>query len=133
MTESSVSASRRQFALAAAGLATVAFGAGAAEAQPTRPAIAMPARPMPMPMASLNARQADMASLSNALFNSPGERAAFLADSAGYVSRAGLRNVDAAQIRNLHDMFASGLCCGGCGCSGVPQGVQVISPQAVRR
>jgi hypothetical protein len=65
----------------------------------------------------------NLAFLSNSLYNSPGERQKFLADPKGFsegLFHAKLNPAEASKLENVRQIFASGLCCSGCGCSGAP-------------
>lgn len=106
--------SRRLFAKAAGAIAAVTTSAGAVLAQPVRPAMVRAHQTM--------ARQSGLSKLSNALYNSPAERKAFLADPAGYVGRKGVQDVSQADLSQIKNMIADGFCCGGCGCSGITPG-----------
>jgi hypothetical protein len=112
--------SRRNFARAAGALAVSAIG-GAAVAQPRMQ--------QGRRMAMQGGRQADLARLSNSLFNSPQARAQFLANPQGYASRLGLNNVGRADVAQVRNLIADGFCCNGCGCSG-RFGDTVTNPQA---
>ena len=67
--------------------------------------------------------------LTNALYNNPGERQKFLANPTGFAEglfKARLDSSDAGKLQEIQNMFASGVCCGGCGCS-MPFGAQLES------
>jgi hypothetical protein len=107
------SVSRRNFATGAGVLAVTSFAAGAAAAAelPPAPGRAMSAAPRAT-------RKADLAQLSNKLYNSPAARAEFLANPQGYAGKLGLKSVGPGDLSQVQKMIADGFCCNGCGCSG---------------
>jgi hypothetical protein len=101
--------SRRAFAIGAGFVATAA----AAGARAAPPAL----------------RQNELVTLSNTLYGSPAQRAAFIADPKGFAARLGVRNVSANELAALKNVFADGFCCHGCGCNTPPGGTTVERPQ----
>lgn len=103
---------RREFvvqcAAAAAALASVGI-ARTAEAQKETQQLQLK-RPV-----ALN--RANLIKLSNKLHSSPAERQKFLADPARYAGNLlGGQVGDVQKLEQMKDLFASGFCCGGCGC-----------------
>ena len=107
--ELKVVASRRFFAQSAGAIALAALG-GAAAAEERRAVGAMSGR-------AASVKRAELAVLSNRLYNSPAERSAFLANPQGYAGKLGLKAVNGSDLGSVHQMVADGFCCGGCGCS----------------
>lgn len=119
--------SRRQV-IQAALAAIPALGALTALGADKAPGAAAKAQAVP-PTPTFKLSKNNIGHLTNALYNNPGERQKFLTNPRGFAEglfKARLDGSDAGKLQELQNMFASGVCCGGCGCS-MPFGAQLES------
>lgn len=116
--------SRRQL-IQAALIAVPALGALKALGAEKVPAAAAKVQ---VGQATFHLSKNNLAHLSNALYNNPAERQKFLGNPKGFAEGLFKARLDVADTQKLHDiqqLFASGICCGGCGCSN-PVGAEVM-------
>ena len=121
MAHKTQNVSRREFASRAAGAAAAAVtlgSAGTALAQARPPAVLAPQQQFQLAPNALPAvqRRSDLIALSNQLWTSPNQRQQFMTNPTAFAQQMGLRGLSPQDLANLNDMFASGVCCGGCGC-----------------
>lgn len=72
-----------------------------------------------------------LSKISEMLVSSPTERAAFAKDPSGYFhDRFGVQPSDheLQYLKNLQELVADGLCCGGCACGAADFGGMVANP-----
>ena len=111
---------RRGFLKNAALTLTSVTVAGAAAAAERGGTPKMRAQRRMQPSARVVLTRSNLGKLSNSLFDSPAERAAFMKDPNGYTKGklqvGSLTAFDQQKLGDMRDQFADGLCCGGCGC-----------------